>query len=65
MISPCEYNTLANHVADDLSCNNFSSFHSKVPNMNPSPTPLPFQLLDLLLDPTVDCDTTTLALAVR
>ena len=47
-------NTKENHLADDLSRNNFSSFLSKVPNADPSPTPLPSQLVDLLLDQTVD-----------
>jgi len=47
-------NTKANHLADDLSRNNLSSFLLKVPGARITPTPLPPQLLDLLLDPTLD-----------
>ena len=46
--------TKANHLADDLSRNNAFSFLSKVPQANPSPTPVSLQLLDLLLDPRAD-----------
>lgn len=51
---PAYINTKANHLADDLSRNNLSSFLSKVPEANPQPTPLPVPLLDLLLDQRAD-----------
>lgn len=51
---PAYINTKANHLADDLSRNNLSSFLSKVPEANPQPTPLPVPLLDLLLDKRAD-----------
>ncbi len=43
--------THANHLADDLSRNRVLSFLSKVPTANPTATPVPHQLLDLLLNP--------------
>lgn len=46
--------THANHLADDLSRNNLHSFLFKVSNADPWPTPLPGQLLDLLLEPAAD-----------
>lgn len=47
-------NTKANHLADDLSRGKLVSFFSKVPDADPSPTPLPSQLVELLLDPSLD-----------
>ena len=46
--------TKSNHLADDLSHNNLSSFLSKVPSTNPQPTPISHNLLDLLLEPNAD-----------
>ena len=46
--------TLDNHVADDLSRNRVMSFHSKVPQADPRPTPIPPSLPHLLLDPQLD-----------
>lgn len=40
-----------NSLADDLSCYLLPSFLSKVPHMDPSPSPLPPQLPALLLEP--------------
>lgn len=51
---PSYIDTKANHLADDLSRNNASSFLSKVPQANPTPTPICHHLLDLLLDTTAD-----------
>lgn len=48
---PLYINTLANHLADDLSRNCISSFLSKVPQAHRSPSPVPAQLLSLLLNP--------------
>ena len=42
--------TRANHLADDLSRNNASSFLLKVPDTNPCPSPVSLPLLSLLLD---------------
>ena len=53
-LSPTYIDTKANHLPDDLSRNNVSSFLSKVPHANPTPTPICHQLLDLLLDTTAD-----------
>lgn len=47
-------NTHANHLADDLSRNNLTSFLRKMPQSNPYPTQVPLLLLDLLLDPEAD-----------
>ena len=47
---PTYIDTKSNHLADDLSRNNSSSFLSKVPNADLHPTPISQQLLDLLLD---------------
>ena len=53
-IHPTYINAKVNHVADDLSCNNLSSFLSKVPRANPYPVPVPLPLLNLLLNPLAD-----------
>ena len=53
-LSPVYISTKANHLADDLSRNNLSSFLSKVSHASPTPTLLPDHLLTLLLDPTLD-----------
>ena len=45
-IHPVYIDTKANHLADDLSRNNLSSFLSKVPNVNPRPIPISRTLLD-------------------
>lgn len=47
-------NTKANHLADDLSRNELPSFLSKVPLAHPSPSQLPDNLLNLLLNPRAD-----------
>ena len=46
--------TKANHLADDLSRDNESSFLFKVPSANPHPSPVSQPLLDLLQDPMAD-----------
>ena len=46
--------TRANHLADNLSCNLAYSFLSKVPEVDPGPTPISLPLLDLLLDQEAD-----------
>lgn len=51
---PAYVSTKANHLADDLSRNQSSSFLSKVPTANPQPAPLPSTLLELLLDQKAD-----------
>ena len=53
-IHPTYINTKMNHLADDLSRNNLSSFLSKVPRANPHPAPVSLPLLNLLLDPVAD-----------
>ena len=53
-LRPEYINTKDNHLADDLSRDNLASFLLKVPGADTSETPLPTQLLDLLLDPSVD-----------
>ena len=53
-IHPTYINTKMNHLADDLSRNNLSSFLSKVPQANSHPGPVPLPLLNLLLDPLAD-----------
>ena len=53
-LHPTYINTKANHLADDLSRDNLSSFLSKVPNPDPQPTPISQPLLDLLLEPNAD-----------
>ena len=51
---PQYINTVANHLADDLSRNHLPSFLSKVPQAAGQPTQFPRPLLDLLLDPTTE-----------
>ena len=53
-LRPEYINTKDNHLADDLSRDNLASFLLKVPGADTRATPLPTQLLDLLLDPSVD-----------
>ena len=53
-LCPQYISTHDNHMADDLSRDNLSSFLSKVPGAYPRATPLPIQLLVLLLDPSLD-----------
>ena len=53
-LPPTYINTKANHLADDLSRNNLSSFLFKVHGADPHPAPLSLPLLDLLLDPQAD-----------
>ena len=53
-LQPEYIDTRANHLADDLSRDNLSSFLSKVPEADRRPTPLPPSLLRLLLDPMQD-----------
>lgn len=53
-LTPQYIDTKANHLADDLSRNNLSSFHFKVPYASAKATPLPRHLLSLLLDQTLD-----------
>lgn len=45
-LTPQYINTKANHLADDLSRNNLSSFLSKVPKALADPVPIPAPLLD-------------------
>ena len=47
-------NTKLNHVADDLSRNNISSFFSKVPHADPRPSRISRRLLEPLLNPKAD-----------
>ena len=51
---PIYINTRLNHIADDLSQNNLSSFLSKVPDVSCSPAQAPRHLLGLLLNPQAD-----------
>ena len=51
---PRYIDTKANHLADDLSRDNLSSFRLKVPHACAEATPLPQYLLDLLLDQSLD-----------
>ena len=53
-LSPLYLSTHDNHVADDLSRNRVTSFFTKVPGADPRPTPIPPQLIQLLLDPQLD-----------
>jgi hypothetical protein len=53
-LHPTYVDTRANHLADDLSRNQLSSFLSKVPNASPLPTAVSHALLNLLLDPQAD-----------
>ena len=43
-----------NDLADDLSRDRLASFHHKVPAADSDPTPIPQQLIDLLMDPSSD-----------
>ena len=51
---PVYVDTHANHLADDLSRDNRSSFLLKVPHARRDPSPVPPPLLHLLLDPQAD-----------
>ena len=53
-LCPQYISTQDNHMADDLSRDNLSSFLSKMPGADPRATPLPIQLLVLLLDPSLN-----------
>ena len=53
-LQPQYISTKDNHLADDLSRDNLSSFLLKVPGADSQATPLPTRLLDLLLDPSLD-----------
>ena len=53
-LSPRYIDTKANHLADDLSRDNLSSFRLKVPHAAAEATALPCHLLDLLLDQSLD-----------
>ena len=53
-LAPQYISTGDNHLADDLSRNRLPSFLSKVPLADPQATPLPWQMVDLLLDPAID-----------
>ena len=53
-LAPQYIHTKANHLADDLSRNSLSSFLTKVPEADVVATPLPWQMVDLLLDQTLD-----------
>ena len=46
--------TFDNDLADDLSRNKLTSFHSKVPQAEVNPTRIPRQLIQLLYDPQMD-----------
>ena len=53
-LSPLYISTGDNHLADDLSRDKLLSFLSKVPHADTQATPLPPQLVELFLDPSVD-----------
>ena len=53
-LAPQYITTKANYLGDDLSRNRLFSFLTKVPQAKSKPTPLPQQLLELLLDQTID-----------
>ena len=53
-LCPEYISTTHNHLADDLSRDKLASFLSKVPNADATATPLPTQLVDLLLDLSLD-----------
>jgi len=54
LVHPLYINTKLNHLADDLSRNRLSSFLSKVPQANATPSPIPRGLLELLLNRQAD-----------
>ena len=65
-LAPTYIETKANHLADDLSRNNISSFLFKVPSAKKHPSPVSAPLLDLLLDqPTRRLDLPELAPALQ
>ncbi len=53
-LSACHLPGADNTLADLLSRNHLPSFHSKVPNANLEPSPVPRRLAQLLLDKKVD-----------
>ena len=53
-LHPTYIDTKANHLADALSRDHLSVFLSKVPGVDPQPSPVSLPLLDLLLDPQAD-----------
>lgn len=53
-LSPTYINIHMNHLADDLSRNNLSSFLSKVPYASPHASLIPIPLHDLLLNKEAD-----------
>ena len=53
-LRPMYINTQVNHLADDLSRDNLSSFLLKVPQANKLPDAIPPPILDLLLDMEMD-----------
>lgn len=57
-LQPVYIDTRSNHLADDLSRNNHSSFLSKVPGASRVPSPVPFHLLEVLLDQQADWTST-------
>ena len=54
VLKPEYISTTDNYLADALSRDGLLSFLSKVPDADPTPTPLPPHLVDLLLEPSVD-----------
>lgn len=57
-LRPAYIDTKSNHLADDLSCNNLSSFLSKVPGASPMPSLISPQLLGVFLDKQADWTST-------
>ena len=53
-LAPTYIETKANHLADDLSRNDISSFLFKVPSAKKHPSPVSAPLVDLLLDQCAD-----------
>ena len=53
-LTPTYVSTHDNHLADDLSRNQLSSFLSNVPSADQLPTPIPQPLLELILDHQAD-----------
>ena len=53
-LHPTYIDTKANHLADALSRDHLSVFLSKVPGVDPQPSPVSLPLLDLLLGPQAD-----------
>ena len=64
-LAPKYINTHANHLADDLSRDNLSSFLLKVPQAYQTPSLVPAELVDLLLDQQAKWTSQPCALSVQ